>query len=60
METIITKCIRTISTGNGLDDKTEVYIKKDGIWQLNATFYQSDDLMQTKLENYIRWLKNQS
>lgn len=58
MENVITKAIRTISTGWGLDDKTEVFIWKDNQWQLSETFYQSDDQMQTKLQNHLQWLKN--
>ena len=56
--TIITKAIRTISTGCGLNDKTEVFVLKGDKWELSETFYQSDDLMQSKLQNHLQWLKN--
>lgn len=60
METIITDTIRTVRTGNSLDGQIDVYIKKDNQWQLSATFYQSDDLMTTKLQNHLEQLRNQS
>lgn len=58
METLNTRTIRTISTGFGLDDKTEVFILKDDKWVLSETFYQSDDNMQTKLQNHLQYLRS--
>ena len=59
MEALITKAIRTISTGCGLDDKTEVFVLKGDVWELSATFYQSDDNMSSKLRQHLQYLKDQ-
>lgn len=54
---LITKAIRTISSGCGMDDYTEIQIYKDGAWQPSARFYQSDDQMMTKLQRHLEHLK---
>lgn len=57
--TIISPTIRTLTSGFGLDGKTEVFTLKGETWQLSATFYQSDDSMSSKLRRHLQHLQSQ-
>ena len=64
METVTTKiispAIRLLISGYGLDEKTEVFVRKgNDQWHLSGTFYQSDDYMTTNLQRHLQHLQSQ-